>query len=178
MTEAALPATPDVHFQRITAKTVIPICKLSETLTPQQRKMVADNAYSIAQAHFSENVWMRAVYADDVPIGFIMLHIGSDYDDGIDCPGVFLWRLMIAGPYQGKGYGRKVMDRLFAHLRSLGVTELYTSCGVGEASPEGFYKGLGFAPTGETYDDEIELRIRLEGQGVRDVRDHLSMDAG
>lgn len=153
--------SPDVHFKRITAQTVIVICKLSETLTPAQRKMVTDNAYSIAQAHHSENVWMRAIYADETPVGFVMLHIGSDYDDGIDCPGAFLWRFMIAGPYQGKGYGKLAMKRLIAHLRSQGYTELYTSVGLGEASPEGFYAGLGFGRTAEMYGDEPELVLRF-----------------
>ena len=46
---------PTIHFERITAKTVLPICELSATLTPKQRVMVADNALSIAQAHFSES---------------------------------------------------------------------------------------------------------------------------
>ena len=151
----------DIHFKRITAQTVISICQLSETLTPAQRKMVTDNATSIAQAHFSENCWLRAIYADETPIGFIMLHIGSDYDDGIDCPGVFLWRFMIAKPYQGLGYGRQAIDRLLDHLRAQGTPELYTCCGLGEASPEGFYKQLGFAPTGEWYGDEVELKLFL-----------------
>jgi diamine N-acetyltransferase len=153
--------TPDIHFKRITASSVVPICRLSDTLTPAQRQMVADNAISIAQAHFSENCWMRAIYADDTPVGFILLHIGSDYDNGIDCPGVFLWRFMIAKPYQGLGYGRQAIDCLLAHLRAQGIPELYTSCDVGEQGPEGFYKGLGFVPTGGWYDDEIELKLTL-----------------
>jgi diamine N-acetyltransferase len=152
---------PDIHFKRITAKTVLSICKLNETLSAAQRQMVTDNAVSIAQAHFAADCWMRAVYADETPIGFIMLHIGSDYDDGIDCPGVFLWRFMIAGPYQGKGYGRLAMMRLFDQLRSQGVPELYTCCGLGEASPEQFYRRLGFTPTGDWYGDEIELKLTL-----------------
>ena len=104
---------------------------------------------------------MRAIYADDVPVGFLLLHTGSDYDDGLDCPGVFLWRFMIAGPYQGLGYGRRSLERLCAQLRSQGVRELYTSCHVGAASPEGFYRRLGFAPTGAYYGDEVELKLAL-----------------
>ena len=80
---------PTIQFERITAPTVWEIDKLSETLPPQQRATVADNAVSIAEAHVSEQAWFRAIYVD-----------------GIDCPGVFLRRLMIAGPHQGKGYGR------------------------------------------------------------------------
>ena len=147
----------DIHFMHITAQTMNQVCKLSDTLTPAQKKMVAPNVWSIAEAHFSSSVWMRAVYADDTPIGFIMTHTGSDYEDGIDCPGVFLWRFMIAQPFQGKGYGKLALEKLILHLKAMGIPLLYTSCGQGEGSPEGFYLKFGFLPTGEFYDDEIEL---------------------
>jgi diamine N-acetyltransferase len=149
--------TPDIHFMRITVSTWRQICKLSETLSPTHRRMVAENVYSIVEGHFSESAWMRAIYADDTPVGFIMTHTGSDYEDGIDCPGVFLWRLMIAGPYQGKGYGKLALEKLIQHLKAMGIPLLYTSCCQGEGSPEGFYRRLGFRPTGDHYDDEIEL---------------------
>jgi diamine N-acetyltransferase len=153
---------PDIHFMQITASTWNRICKLSETLSPLQRRMVADNVRSIAEAHFSTSVWMRAIYADDTPIGFIMTHTGSDYEDGIDCPGVFLWRFMIAGPFQGKGYGRRALEKLIQHLKAMGIPVLYTSCRQDEGSPEGFYLKLGFVPTGDHYDEEIELVLKLD----------------
>lgn len=152
---------PDIHFMRITATTLNAICALSQTLPPAQKNMVAPNVVSIAEAHYSPSAWMRAVYADDTPIGFIMTHTGSDYEDGIDCPGVFLWRFMIAYPYQSKGYGKQALEKLIHHLKAMGIPHLYTSCGQGEASPEGFYRKLGFAPTGGYYDDEIELVLDL-----------------
>lgn len=153
--------TPDIRFMRITATTLDQICALSETLSPAHQHMVADNVRSIAEAHFSESAWMRAVYADDTPIGFIMTHTGSDYEDGIACPGVFLWRFMIASPYQGKGYGKRAIDKLIDHLKAMGIPVLYTSCGQGEGSPEGFYRKLGFVPTGNHYGEEIELVLDL-----------------
>ncbi len=146
---------------RITATTMNQICGLSETLPPVQRKMVADNVRSIAEAHLSPSAWMRAIYADETPIGFIMTHTGSDYEDGIDCPGVFLWRFMIASPYQGKGFGRRALEKLIQHLKAMGIPMLYTSCGRGEGSPEGFYCKLGFIPTGDHYGGEIELVLHL-----------------
>jgi diamine N-acetyltransferase len=146
-----------IHFKRITARNVITICRLSDTLSPTHRKMVADNAISIAEGHCSEQAWMRAIYVDETPVGFLMMHYGSDYDDGIDCPGAFLWRLMIAADHQGKGYGKETLDFLVAHLKAQGYQELYTSCGVGEGSPMGFYLKYGFTPTGDYYDEEPEL---------------------
>jgi len=154
--------TPDIHFMHITGTTLNQICMLSETLSPAQRHMVADNVRSIAEAHFSRCAWMRAIYADDTPIGFIMTHTGLDYEDGIDCPGVFLWRFMIAGPYQGKGYGKRALDKLIQHQQAMGIPVLYTSCGKGEGSPEGFYRKIGFVPTGDHYGDEIELILDLK----------------
>lgn len=154
--------TPDIHFMHITAKTLKQIIKLSDTLSPAHRQMVADNVVSIAQAHFSSNAWMRAIYADETPIGFILTHTGSEYEVGIDCPGVFLWRFMIAGPFQGKGYGKMALEKLIKHLKAMGVPVLYTSCDQGEDGPEGFYRKLGFTPTGGYYSDEIELVLNVE----------------
>jgi diamine N-acetyltransferase len=105
---------------------------------------------------------MRAIYAGEELVGFLMLHIGSNWADGIDCPGVYLWRLMIAGPHQGKGYGEAAMRVLFAHCRSLGIPEIYTSYHLGEGSPEGFYRKLGFVPTGDHYGDEPEVVLRFD----------------
>ena len=161
MTGQPAEPVPDIHFVRITAGTLEQVCKLSETLTPAQHIMVADNVHSIAEAHFSGGAWFRAIYNGDTPIGFIMTHTGSDYEDGIDCPGVFLWRFMIAGPYQGKGYGRLALEKLIQHLKAMGIPVLYTSCGQGEGSPEGFYRNMGFTATGDHYGDEIELILHL-----------------
>ena len=153
---------PFIHFRRITCTTLNEVCALSKTLPPDQRGMVADNVVSVAEAHYSPCSWLRAIYADETPIGLIMTHTGSDVEDGIDCPGVFLWRLMIAYPYQGKGYGRQVLEKLIAHLKAMGIPLLYTSCGQGKGSPEGFYRRLGFLPTGGHYDHEIELVLRVK----------------
>jgi diamine N-acetyltransferase len=155
-------SAPEVHFERITAGNVLKICQLSETLSPEQRRNVADNAISIAQGHCSEQAWMRAIYADEIPIGFIMLHFGSDWADGIDCPGVFLWRLMIGGAYQGQGYGEAAMKLLINHLREMGVPKLYTSFNPGAEGPGLFYQKLGFVSTGEFYGDEPENVLIIE----------------
>jgi len=151
-----------LHFVRITSNNVLEICQMSQTLSNGQRRAVSDNAVSIAQGHCSENSWMRAIYLDQTPVGFIMLHIGSDWEDGIDCAGVFLWRFMIAKPYQGKGYGRGAIELLISQLRAMGVPELYTSYDLGPASPKSFYDSLGFKPTGDFYGDEPEVVLKID----------------
>lgn len=160
---------PEIQLRRITADTVREICRLSDTLPPQQSRMVARNGDSIAQAHFSELAWFRAIYADEIPVGFLMV---QEHEEGSEAPGVFLWRLMIAYPQQKKGYGKKALVILFKRLIAQGETKLYTSCVQGEGSPEGFYRKLGFLPTGEMYDEEIELVLDLRPW----KSDHISLE--
>ena len=149
-----------VSLREVTAQTVREICKLSDTLSEAQKHMVAPNAVSIAQAHFSEHAWFRAIYADDTPVGFVMLYMGPDEEDP-PSEVHFLWRFMIAGPHQGKGYGRRGLQIVIDDLRGSGVEELLTSCGQGEASPEGFYRSLGFERVGKLYEDEVGLRLKI-----------------
>jgi diamine N-acetyltransferase len=158
----ALNLSPDVvvSLREVTAETVRTICKLSDTLSDAQKRMVAPNAVSIAEAHFSAHAWFRAIYADDTPVGFVMLYIGPDNDDP-SREVYFLWRFMIAGPHQGEGYGRRALQIVIDDLKARGAQELGTSCGEGEASPEGFYRSLGFERDGNMYGDEVGLRLTL-----------------
>ena len=145
-----------VSLREITAETVREVCNLSDTLAPPRKFMVAPNAVSIAQAYFSENAWFRAIYAGETPVGFLML-----YDDPAKRE-YFLWRLMIAGPHHGKGFGRRAIELLVDHVRTRpGATILETSCGQGPGSPEGFYHKLGFERNGEVYGQEIGLSLTL-----------------
>ena len=157
MTETSTEGTPaEVSLREITAETVVTICRLSETLVEPQKRMVAPNAISIAQAHFSKHAWFRAIYADDEPVGFIMLY------DNPDEPTYFLWRLMVAVPHQGKGYGRKAIEHLIEYVKTRQrATELLVSCGQGEGSPEGFYQALGFQRNGQLEGNEVVLSLAV-----------------
>ena len=146
----------EISLRQITAETVVQVCKLSDTLTPPKKYMVAPNAVSIAQAHFNEHAWFRAIYADNTPVGFLML-----YDDPQE-EEYFLWRLMIAGPHHGKGFGRQAIALLADHVRTRpGATVLETSCGQGPGSPEEFYRKLGFERNGKMFEGEVGLSLTL-----------------
>ncbi len=143
-----------ISLREVTAETVRTVCDLS--VAPDQRRLVASNAESIAEAYFTEEAWFRAVYADETPVGFLMLH------DDLEKPSYYLWRFMIAEEHQGKGYGRRAMELLIEHVKTRPMAEeLLLSYVPGEASPEGFYRRLGFEPTGEENEGEIMARLRL-----------------
>lgn len=156
------PPEARISLREVTQETVRAICRLSDTLSDVHRRMVAPNAVSIAQAHFSENAWFRAIYADEEPVGFAMLYIGPDDPPAENQTIYYLWRFMIGGAHHGKGYGRRALEAIIDYVRSRGGTELRLSCEEGEGSPEGFYRRLGFERDGLMYDDEVGMRLVFE----------------
>jgi len=146
-----------VSLREITEETLRPIVRLSNQMRPGQDRMVAPNAVSVAQAHFNDKAWFRGIYADDVPVGFIMLYADPEKAE------YYLWRMMIAGPHQGKGYGRQAIERLIKHVRAQpGAKELKASYVPTAGGPEPFYRKLGFVPTGEIHGGEVEIRLELK----------------
>ena len=145
-----------VTLQEITQATLRPILKLSDTLKPNQDKMVAPNAVSIAEAHFCDKAWFRAIYADETPVGFVMLYIDQEKDL------YYLWRLMIGGDYQGHGFGRRAMEQVIEHVRTHpDAKEMKASYVPIEGGPKAFYHSLGFTETGEMDGDEVVIRLAL-----------------
>jgi diamine N-acetyltransferase len=144
----------EVTLREVTKETLREVLKLG--VAPEQERLVAPNAISIAEAHFSPDVaWFRAIYAGETPVGFVML------EDDASKPRYYLWRFMIDRRYQGRGIGRRAIELLIEHVRTRpGAKELLTSCVPGEGSPGPFYEKLGFVYTGE--DDEGELVMRRE----------------
>jgi diamine N-acetyltransferase len=145
-----------VTLEEIDMNTVHGIMLLSETLSEPKRYFVATNAISLAQANFTDRAWFRAIYAGRTPIGFVMLSVDEEKSE------YFVWRFMLGEPFHGRGYGRKAMDAIMAHVRTLpNAKELQLSYGQGPGSPEGFYKKIGFVPTGKAEHGEVYARIEL-----------------
>ncbi|WP_394617614.1 GNAT family N-acetyltransferase [Lentzea sp. JNUCC 0626] len=138
---------------------------------PAQERFVAsvEKSFLDAAENPSAHPWFRAVYDGDVPVGFVMLSWNLVPEPGLRGP-YFLWRLLVGAGFQGRGYGRAILDEVVALLRADGAVELLTSYVPGDGSPEPFYRRYGFTPTGETDEDgEIVLRLPLarddRGQG-------------
>jgi diamine N-acetyltransferase len=146
-----------VELREVTGETVRAICRL--VVAPAQRGFVAPNAVSFAEALFEPKAWYRAIYADDRPVGFVMLHDDPEAQDG---PSYYLWRLMIADGYQGLGYGRRAVELVIDHVRTRpGATTLAVSWVPAPGGPGPFYLGLGFELTGEVDEGEVVARLRL-----------------
>jgi diamine N-acetyltransferase len=143
-----------VTLREITGETLGEILKLK--VSEEQKRFVAPNAVSIAQAHFSEQAWFRAIYADDVPVGFVMLYLDQDE------PLYGVWRLMVDEGHQRKGYGRQAILQVIEYAKSLPkAKELFVSYEPGEGNPSPFYEKLGFVDTGEWMGEEKVMKLTL-----------------
>lgn len=106
--------------------------------------------------------WYRAVYVDDVPVGFVMLSLDVPPGDDRYPFRYFLWKLLIDARFQRRGYGTATIDAVIDLLRPYpGANALFTSAVSGSATPATFYEQYGFVRTGEIVDGEIVLRLDL-----------------
>jgi diamine N-acetyltransferase len=154
-----------VSLREVTKDSVRAIVFLD--VLPHQETLVAPNAVSIAQAYFYPEAWFRAIYADETPIGFVMLEDWTQVADTLPhfyhCEQyVALWRFMIDARYQQCGYGAKALELIIAHAKTRPNVNIMTLSFVpAEKNPEGFYARHGFTRTGEMDDDEVVMSLRL-----------------
>lgn len=148
------PRDAAVTLREVTQDTVRAICNLQ--VAEDQRGYVAPNAVSIAQAYFEPCAWFRAVYADDDPVGFVMLHDEPEKQE------YYLWRFMIDAGHQGRGFGKRALDLVVDYVRERpGAGALLSSFVPGDAGPGGFYLRYGFVETGEVDEGEVVIRLDL-----------------
>ncbi len=131
---------------------------------PEQRNLVASNAKSIAEAHFNKDAWLRAIYAGNDPVGFVMLSdtLLKYKSNPNHRPTYYLWRFMIDAKYQGKGYGKEAMKLIINHVKSRPkANELFLSHSKSNGNAGEFYKKCGFEYIGKEIDDELVMSLKL-----------------
>ena len=109
-TEESIPSRDSkLTFREIDEHNWEAVCKLSQK--DGQNGNVPPNVWSLCEAHYDEDAWVRAIYADETIVGFLMMAIWDAGDK------YYIWRFMIDGRYQGLGYGRQGVEFAKAHIR-------------------------------------------------------------
>ena len=136
---------------------------LTLSVLPEQKQFVGTvrDALADAQRYPHANPWYRAIYAGDVPVGFVMISWNVVPDPPRIVGPWFLWKFLIDSRYQRRGYGKTAVNLIAEIVRAEGGTELFTSYVEGEGGPWPFYKRLGFQKTGER-DDNNEAILALK----------------
>ena len=159
-----------LKLKKINRKNVGEILKLE--VFDNQKRFVAPNNISIIEAYLAitenNDVFTFGIYNDDTPIGFLMIGYDVNSDDEgapmIAKGNYNIWRLMIDKEFQGKGFGKKVMDLALEFVNTFPCgTAKY--CWLSYESDNDLarklYKSVGFVETDEKDGEEIVAIMKL-----------------
>jgi len=130
-------------------------------VSPGQEQFVSNVVESLQEAaeYPGAHAIYWAIYAEETPVGFVMI---ADEVDSPDYTPQFLWKLLIDERHQGQGYGKATLDQIVEYFRGRPDVDAVTTSAVpGEGSPVTFYEQYGFVRTGEIDDGEIVLRLKI-----------------
>lgn len=118
---------------------------------------IADAAHPPTLDGVVESPWYRTVVADGEHAAFVMVALPTSTRT---VP--VLWRLVVDLRHQGRGIGARAVRLVARALVGLGIRELEVSYVDVPGGPAGFYRRLGFVPTGLVVDGETWARASLD----------------
>lgn len=143
--------TPSITLRAVSRDNFDAICSLP--LPPEQQAMLADNAYSLAEAAYNPGYQVRAIYRDETAVGFMMWVPESASRWSI-------WRFMVAAPHQGRGIGSVALQLAMAEIRAQpGARELEICYHPGNEGSRRLYARHGFVEQGLDADGEDMLAV-------------------
>ncbi|MZQ81311.1 GNAT family N-acetyltransferase [Paenibacillus sp. 5J-6] len=132
-------------------------------VSEDQRQFVASNLSSVASCYVlttnGGHPFPFAIYADEQPVGFVMIVYGvTGYDEPSLAQGNYcLLRLMIDKRYQNQGYGREAMNHILAFIRTFPAGPA-TYCWIpykqDNVAAKKLYESYGFRDNGEVFNSE------------------------
>ncbi|WP_042169516.1 GNAT family N-acetyltransferase [Paenibacillus gorillae] len=139
-------------------------------VSEDQRRFVASNLSSVASCYVlatnGGHPYPFAIYADEQPVGFVMITYRIT---GYDLPTIAddsycILRLMIDHRYQNKGYGRAAMHKIVEFVRTLPAgpaTYCWISYGIDNTTARKLYESCGFRENGEIVHSEQIAVLQL-----------------
>ena len=128
-------------------------------LADGQEHYVSSPVRSLAQAYvYYKQCTPFGIYHGDKMVGYVM--VIYDYD----IPEYDIWHMMIDRSEQGKGYGRAALQNVLDYIREkpFGDSDrVALTCNKENQTAMKLYLKAGFAPTGRSDEDEIELAMQL-----------------
>ncbi len=117
-------------------------------------EFVASNAFSIAQSKVQKGWIVKAIYDDDLMVGFTMYGYCYEYDFYEIC------RFMIDHRYQGKGYGKLALIKIIEEMKKQeDCKDIYISFDPRNNKARSLYESLGFKDTGKTLEEELLFKL-------------------
>ncbi|RCW40090.1 GNAT family N-acetyltransferase [Paenibacillus prosopidis] len=139
-------------------------------VSEDQRRFVASNLSSVASCYIlatnGGHPFPFAIYADEQPVGFVMLAYGiTGYEEpSIADDNYCIMRLMIDKQYQNRGYGREAMKKILEFIRTFPAGPAHY-CWIpykpDNVAAKKLYENFGFRDNGEIFNNESITVLRL-----------------
>jgi diamine N-acetyltransferase len=144
-----------IELRKITMENFRKIIRLE--VADHQKKFVASNMYSLAEAKADGVSNPLAIYADGQMVGFTMYCFEPADETG------YIDRLMVAAEHQAQGYGRAAMKEVIERLKNIPECQkIRTSFHPENSVADALYTSLGFEKTGELDEGEVVMVIELK----------------
>ncbi|SFM29691.1 diamine N-acetyltransferase [Paenibacillus sp. 1_12] len=141
-----------IAFREIDRNNFFDVIKLG--VADEQKKFVATNLFSIAQAKAFPECICLSIYHDDVLVGFTMYCIDIEDNE------YWIYRIMIDAKYQSKGYGKAAMEKLIDRIKKDKEHQvIYISFEPDNTWVKHLYEKLGFEADGRMIDGEIVYKL-------------------
>ena len=139
-----------VEFREITRDNLGAVCRLR--VAPEQDDLVSPNVMTMAEVPFEPGAWVRALWLGEEPVGLLAMLRPSAYPEDEDIEirrdAAYVWRLMVAEDFQGRGFGKAALDEARRMALSWGYKGMTLTVGQAPHSAIPFYQRYGFEKTG------------------------------
>ena len=124
-----------------------------------QEEFVSHPIRSLAQAYvYYQQCTPFGIYYDDIMVGYVMVIYDYDLEE------YNIWHMMIDAGHQRNGYGKQAVKKCLEYIATqpLGRSgRVVLTCSMKNTHALHLYEALGFAPTGNMDEDEIELALLM-----------------
>ena len=132
------------------------------TLCPEQKRFVASNLYSVAEAQFYPEAHSLAVYSGEELVGYTL------YGKEVQSGQWKIFRLMIDCAHQGKGYGESTLRSIIKQIsETTDATEIGLSYRTGNEVACKLYKKLGFLAQHTDESGKVTAKLELSPSSYR-----------
>lgn len=148
-----------INIRKIDADNVFDICELTSNdngIGTLFEGFICCNAISIAESKFYLECKPRAIYLNEVPIGFYMYKQWPHQSKDVE-----LCRFMLHFSFKGKGLGRQSFSAMLEDFRTSGVREVTLMIDKDNRIAKKLYLSFGFAFTGKIEKEEYFYSLTL-----------------
>lgn len=151
----------NIELRKVTPENWRDVANLE--LEPSQTDYVAPNSYSLAEAAYRTQCIPRAIYSDDIVVGFIMYTPLEPFDNPTEFE---VFRFMVDRQYQNQGIGRSALTLALDEIKQTPNLEVIW-IGYSPSNPvaKDFYTSFGFVE--DLLDDSGEMKAKIVLQHER-----------